>query len=74
MNAYIIYCLTTNLKQLRRQFLLEVIKEFCKPKDGVGCVTTYPPVVQDIQHCTDCNQCWITPELGKKITSWCHAK
>ena len=45
-NAYIIYCLTTKLKLSRRQFMLELIKELCKPKDGVGSIPPSPAVDQ----------------------------
>jgi len=45
-NAYIIYCLTTKLRLSRRQFILELMKELCKPKDEVGCVMSYPAVAQ----------------------------
>ena len=44
INAYIIYCLTTKLKLSRRQFMLELIKELCKPKDGVGSIPLSPAV------------------------------
>ena len=44
INAYIIYCLTTKLKLSRRQFMLELIKELCKPKDGVGSIPPSPAV------------------------------
>ena len=44
INAYIIYCLTTKLKLSRRQFILELIKELCKPKDGVGSIPPSPAV------------------------------
>ena len=44
INAYIIYCLTTKLKLSRRQFMLELIKEHCKPKDGVGSISSSPAV------------------------------
>ena len=44
INAYIIYCLTTKLKLSRRQFVLELIKELCKPKDGVGSIPPSPAV------------------------------
>jgi len=30
------------LKLSRRQFLLELMKELCKSKDVVGCLTSYP--------------------------------
>ena len=46
INAYIIYCLTTKLKLSRRQFMLELIKELCKPKDGVGSIPPSPAVDQ----------------------------
>ena len=42
INAYIIYCLTTKLKLSRRQYMLELIKELCKPKDGVGSIPPSP--------------------------------
>ena len=38
INAYIIYCFTTKLKLSRRQFMLELIKELCKPKDEEGSI------------------------------------
>ena len=44
INAYIIYCLTTKLKLSRRQFMLELIKELCKSKDGVGSIPPSPAV------------------------------
>ena len=44
INAYIIYCLTTKLKLSRRQFMLELIKELCKPKDGVHSILPSPAV------------------------------
>ena len=44
INAYIIYCLTTKLKLSRRQFMHELIKELCKPKDGVGSIPPSPSV------------------------------
>ena len=44
INAYIIYCLTTKLKLPRRQFVLELTKELCKPKDGVGSIPPSPAV------------------------------
>ena len=44
INAYIIYCLTTKLKLSRRQFMLELIKELCKPKNGVGSIPPSPAV------------------------------
>ena len=44
INAYIIHCLTTKLKLSRRQFMLELIKELCKPKDGVGSIPPSPAV------------------------------
>ena len=44
INAYIIYCLTTKLKLSRRQFMLELIKELCEPKDGVGSIPPSPAV------------------------------
>ena len=44
INAYIIYCLTTKLKLSRRQFKLELLKELCKPKDGVGSIPPSPAV------------------------------
>ena len=44
INAYIIYRLTTKLKLSRRQFMIELIKELCKPKDGVGSIPPSPAV------------------------------
>ena len=44
INAYIICCLTTKLKLSRREFMLELIKELCKPKDGVGSMSPSPTV------------------------------
>ena len=44
INAYIIYCLTTKLKSSRKQFMLKLIKELCKPKDGVGSIFPSPAV------------------------------
>ena len=44
INAYTIYCLTTKSKLSRRQFMLELIKELCKPKDGVGSIPPSPAV------------------------------
>ena len=44
INAYIIYYLTTKLKLSRRQFMLELIKELRKPKDGVGSIPPSPAV------------------------------
>ena len=44
INACIIYCLTTKLKLSRRQFMLELIKELSKPKDGVGSIPSSPAV------------------------------
>ena len=44
INTYINYCLTTKLKLSRRQFVLELIKELCKPKDGVGSIPPSPAV------------------------------
>ena len=44
INAYIIYCLTTKLELSRRQFMLELIKKLCKPKDGVGSIPLSPAV------------------------------
>ena len=44
INAYIIYCLTTKLKLSRRQFMLELIKDLFKPKDGVGSIPPSPAV------------------------------
>ena len=43
-NAYIIYCLTMKLKLSRRQFMLKLIKELCKPKNGVGSIPPSPAV------------------------------
>ena len=51
INAYIIYCLTTKLKLSRRQFMLELIKELCKPKDGVGSIPPSPAVDHIALHC-----------------------
>ena len=48
INAYIIYCLTKKLKSSRRQFMLELIKELCKPKDGVGSINPSSPAVDHI--------------------------
>ena len=48
INAYIIYCLTKILKSSRRQFMLELIKELCKPKDGVGSINPSSPAVDHI--------------------------
>ena len=42
VNAYIIYCLTAKLKLSKRQFMLELTKELCKPKDGVGSIPPSP--------------------------------
>ena len=44
INAYIIYRLTTKLKVSRRQFMLELIKELCKPKNGLGSIPPSPAV------------------------------
>ena len=44
VNAYIIYCLTTKLKLSKKQFMLELTKELCKPKDGVGSIPLSPAV------------------------------
>ena len=46
INSYIVYCSTTKVKLSRRQFLLELIKDLCHPKDGMGSVTHYPNVTQ----------------------------
>ena len=46
INSFIVYCSTTKVKLSRRQFLLELIKELCKPKDGVGCATHFSAVTQ----------------------------
>ena len=46
INSYIVYCSTTKVKLSRKQFLLELIKELCMPKDGVGSATHYPAVTQ----------------------------
>ena len=46
INSYIVYCSTRKVKLPRRQFLLELINELCKPKDGVGSAIHYPAVTQ----------------------------
>ena len=46
INSYIVYCTTTKVKLSIRQFLLELIKELCKPKDEIGSVTHNPVVLK----------------------------
>ena len=46
INSYVVYCSTMKVKLSRRQFLLELIKELCKPKYGVGSATHYPAATQ----------------------------
>ena len=69
INAYIIYCLTTKLKLARRQFVLELIKELCKPKDGAGSIPPSPAVDHIVSIAG--NQWFSTPSSKKKRVPVC---
>ena len=77
INSFIIYSLVTKTKLTRRQFLLELIKELCKSKDGIDSsalrrVSTETPSTSnpvEVQRSRKRRECQFTPCGNKSVSS-----
>ena len=78
INSFIIYSLVTKTKLTRRQFLLELIKELLKSKDGMDSsaprrVPTEIPSTSnpvEVQRRRKRRECQFTPCDNKSVSSW----
>ena len=78
INSFIIYSLVTKTKLTRRQFLLELIKELYKSKDGIDSsalrrVSTETPSTSnpvEVQRSRKRRECQFTPCGNKSVSSY----
>ena len=72
INSYIVYCSTTKVKLSGRQFLFQLIKELCKPIDGVGSPTHYPTGTQMFRNVLPANTAEANQARKRRSASFCH--